>query len=108
MRKMLTLCAAAMIAISTMATEGALSGVFSVSDTKQVQFSQGNLQYQASTNTWRFAENQWDYVGTQIPDQYGHAGGTVIGSDNSNISQTYSGWIDLFGWGTSGWNNGNE
>ena len=28
----------------------------------------------------------------------------MIGSDNSNISSTYSGWIDLFGWGTSGYN----
>lgn len=69
---------------------GKLLGVFSVSGTKQVKFSQGNLQYQASTNTWRFAENQWDYVG----------------SGNENISSTYSGWIDLFGWGTSGWNSG--
>lgn len=63
---------------------GAITGVFSVSDTKKVYFSKGNLQYQASTNTWRFAENQWVY----------------IGNDNSNISSSYSGWIDLFGWGT--------
>lgn len=59
-------------------------GVFSVSATKQVTFSKGNLQYQASTNTWRFAEHQYDY----------------IGEANKNISATYSGWIDLFGWGT--------
>ena len=59
-------------------------GVFSVSATKQVTFSKGNLQYQASTNTWRFAEHQYDY----------------IGAANKNISATYSGWIDLFGWGT--------
>ena len=70
--------------------QGALPGLFSVSLTRQVRFSQGNLQYQASTNTWRFAENQYDYVGDA----------------NSNISSTYSGWIDLFGWGTSGWNSG--
>ena len=63
---------------------GALPGLFSVSATQQVHFSQGNLQYQASTNTWRFAEHQYDYVG----------------SANSNINSTYSGWIDLFGWGT--------
>jgi hypothetical protein len=56
----------------------------------QVYFSQGNLQYQASTNTWRFAENQWD----------------AVGNDNANISETYDGWIDLFGWGTSGYNHG--
>ena len=73
------------------APTGAINGKFSVSASQQVYFSQGNLQYQASTNTWRFADNQYDYVG----------------SDNSNISSTYSGWIDLFGWGTSGWNSGN-
>ena len=71
-------------------SDGVLPGVFSVSATQQVLFSQGNLQYQASTDTWRFAEHQYDYVG----------------SANSNISSTYSGWIDLFGWGTSGWNSG--
>ncbi len=65
---------------------GVLPGAFSVSGTQQVHFSQGNLQYQVSTNTWRFAEHQWDYVG----------------ADNGNISSTYSGWIDLFGWGTGG------
>lgn len=73
------------------APTGAINGAFSVGDSAQVYFSQGNLQYQASTNTWRFADNQWDYVG----------------SDNSNLSSTYNGWIDLFGWGTSGWDNGN-
>ena len=69
---------------------GVLPGRFSVSNTRQIRFSQGNLQYQASTDTWRFAENQYDYVG----------------ANNSNISQTYNGWIDLFGWGTSGYNHG--
>ena len=71
---------------------GAINGKFTINaDGDQVYFSQGNLQYQASTNTWRFAENQQDYIGW----------------DNSNISPTYDGWIDLFGWGTSGWDNGN-
>ncbi|MBR5912549.1 MAG: hypothetical protein IKZ55_11240 [Bacteroidales bacterium] len=72
------------------APTGAINGLFSVSATQQVWFSQGNLQYKASTNTWRFATNQWDYVGEA----------------NSNISSSYSGWIDLFGWGTSGYNHG--
>ena len=81
---------------------GAIKAAFSVSDSKQVYFSQGNLQYQASTGTWRFAENQWDFVGTQTPDEDGYYGGTINGSDNANISETYEGWIDLFGWGTSG------
>ena len=86
--------------ITPIIPDGALPGLFSVSATRQVRFSQGNLQYQASTNTWRFAEHQYDYVGTQTADRYGYYGGNVSGSDNSNISSTYSGWIDLFGWGT--------
>ncbi len=69
---------------------GILPGLFSISETQQVHFSQGNLQYQASTNTWKFADNQYDY----------------IGATNSNLSSTYSGWIDLFAWGTSGYNHG--
>lgn len=85
------------------APEGAINGLFTINDNgDQVYFSRGNLQYQASTNTWRFAEHQWDYVGTQTPET-GEPGGTVSGSDNYCISQTYSGWIDLFGWGTSGY-----
>ena len=85
---------------------GALNGCFTINESgNQVHFSQGNLQYQASTNTWRFAERQWDYVGAQHPDS-GEPGGTVCGSDNENISQGYNGWIDLFCWGTSGNNHG--
>lgn len=64
--------------------EGALSGVFSIGPNRKILFSKGNLQYQASTNTWRFAEKQTD----------------MIGDDNRNISSNYNGWIDLFGWGT--------
>ena len=46
--------------------DGAILAEFSVSDSTKIYFSQGNLQYQASTNTWRFAEHQWDYVGDSI------------------------------------------
>ena len=38
-------------------------GVFSVSDSTKVTFSSGNLQCTQSTNTWSFAENQYDYIG---------------------------------------------
>lgn len=86
---------------------GALNGLFSVSENAQVRFSQGNLQYQASSNTWRFAERQLDFIGSQSSNYYNYQEGTVSGSDNKYISQNYNGWIDLFGWGTSGWNNGN-
>ena len=71
---------------------GRLSGMFSVSDTKQVHFSQGNLQYQPSTNTWRFAEHQYDVTGTQ----------------NNNPEATTTNWLDLFPFGTSGWSSGAE
>ena len=69
-------------------TEKHLPGYFSVGKNKFVKLSQGNLQYRASTDTWRFANEQYD----------------IIGQDNNNISATYDGWIDLFGWGTSGYN----
>ena len=72
-------------------TTGALPGLFTINGNgDQVQFAQGNLQYQASTNTWRFADNQFDH----------------IGNDNVYVSATNSNWIDLFCWGTSGWNSG--
>ncbi len=72
--------------------EGAIDGKFSVSANQNVYFSKGNLQYKASASKsrlaqWRFAEQQYDY----------------IGNDNSHIDQYYNGWIDLFGWGTSGY-----
>ena len=63
---------------------------FSVSSSKQVYFSSGNLQYHPANNKWRFAERQTDY----------------IGEANSNISSTYNGWLDLFGWSTSTTNFG--
>lgn len=83
-------------------SEGALPGLFSVSANKQVYFSKGNLQYQASTGTWRFAEHQWDYVGDASNGTV-YEGGAKC--NNSLIASNYTGWIDLFGWGTSGWDN---
>ena len=63
---------------------------FSVAAGKQVYFSQGNLQYQASTDTWRFAEHQYDVV----PEE--DLAFTKVTSD-------YDEWIDVFGWGSSGY-----
>ena len=69
---------------------GNLPGKFSVSSTKQVRFASGNLQRRWYYDDWSFAEHQWD----------------VIGADNTNISNPdYEGYIDLFGWGTSGYND---
>ena len=59
MRKTLLSLLFAAMTMTALATppQGALSGLFSVSATQQVRFSQGNLQYQASTQTWKFAAN---------------------------------------------------
>lgn len=70
--------------------QGATKGLFSVNGSKKVYFSQGNLQYVGNSNTWKFAENQWEYLGNN-----GQGGSSHV------IIR------DLFGWGTSGWNNGN-
>ena len=75
--------------------EGAIGGLFSVNVSKQVYFSQGNLQYQASTSKWRFAEHQYDRSDNKE---------NVSSSYDENFASNYSGWIDLFGWGTSGYN----
>ena len=82
--------------------DGALPGVFSVSQGQTVHFSMGNLQYRASTSTWRFAEHQWDFVGDA-------ENGNVFDSNgekcNNNLrGADYTGWIDQFSWGTSGYN----
>jgi len=81
-------------------------------DGTQVYFSMGNLQYQGSTSTWRFAEYQFEYVGdANVGNVYSngqHPNSSLDGtkSDNALIAQYYSGWIDQFGWGTSGYNHG--
>lgn len=68
-------------------TEGAINARYTVGDNVTVVFAKGNLQYQASTQTWRFASDQFDYIGL---------GNDAIAADNQD-------WIDLFGWGTSGY-----
>ena len=74
--------------------EGAVNGLFTINaNGDQVYFSQGNLQYigSAATPYWKFAENQWDCLGTS----------TGQNSSNQTVDR------DLFGWGTSGYNHNN-
>ena len=93
--------------------DGTLPGLFSVSENRKVRFSQGNLQFNPDDNVWRFAEDQWDFVGgTCFDDSLGEMNvGTVYAngakSDNTKVFKYYPGWIDLYGWATSGWDNGN-
>ncbi len=65
--------------VTFLPTEGVLNGEFSVSGTKKVRFSKGNLQYNVTNQTWQFAANQYDYLGS---------------------SNSINGVMDLFGWGT--------
>ena len=70
--------------------QGAINGQFTINGNgDKVYFSKGNLQYigSASTPYWKFADNQWDYLGTTT-------------GQNSTIQNVDR---DLFGWGTSGW-----
>ena len=73
--------------------EGAVNGLFTINEAgDQVYFSKGNLQYKPYTNTWRFAENQYDF----------------IGGDNSNTynGANHRGWMDLFSWSANGRQHG--
>lgn len=45
-------------------------GAFSINQKKAVFFSKGNLQYDESTNTWRFAEHQWDIAEGEWTDLF--------------------------------------
>lgn len=81
------------IVIAISHPKGAINSLFTINaNGEQVYFSQGNLQYigSAATPYWKFAENQWDYLGTT----------TGQNSNNENVDR------DLFGWGTSGYNHG--
>lgn len=103
--KKISLFAFALLATLTAAAqqmpEGSLPARFKVSADKEVVFARGNLQYTTQgehacadgttqKGTWRIADNQYDF----------------IGDANANIAEDYTGYIDLFGWGTSGWSGG--
>ena len=101
------------VKVTAKPSDGLLAGKFSVSDTKQVQFSQGNLQavvgggyapnyYYASS--WKFAEHQWDYIGYAFAGSYFKTGNTVdlfgwVGSDADN---------NRFGYGLCASTNDND
>lgn len=57
-------------------SDGTASGIFSVSETRKVRFSHGNLQYKNGIG-WRFAEHQYNVAGSWTSD-----------------------YVDLYGWGT--------
>lgn len=78
--------AALSVAANNPMDEGALPGLYSVSATKKVRFSKGNLQYDKTNSEWSFMANQYDIVETA----------------NQNVGTNYENWsvVSLFGWGT--------
>ncbi|MCQ2959541.1 MAG: hypothetical protein MJ198_05060 [Bacteroidales bacterium] len=103
--------------IQTSSIRGSLNGVFSVSLDQTILFSKGNLQYQPVSETWRFAEHQYDVVGgidkevsTDISGNvYETIDGTLTKCSNLNMhDETYQGWIDVFSYGCTGWNGGQQ
>ncbi|MBR4492821.1 MAG: hypothetical protein IKO98_09205 [Bacteroidales bacterium] len=90
------------------------------SNSKRLMVAPGNLQYQASSDSWRFAAHGYDFIGGASL-YYGTNGWTTnFGATSNDLTpnnrtyggkingtaygdrKTQSGWIDLFGWGTSG------
>lgn len=73
-------------------------GLFTVSgsgsDAKKVVISQSNLQYHKGLQEWSFLMFQYE----------------IVEKSEQNVGSDYSSQncITLFGWGTSGWDNGNE
>lgn len=74
---------------------GVLNDWFMVSNKKSVLLADGNLRYNPAANEWRFADNQYDFIHDAKAEDI-----------TSEYSGTYDGWIDLFGFGTSGYNSG--
>ena len=71
--------------------EGELPGVFTLKDGRKICFSQGNLQFNCNNHEFKFSDEQneklyrdWDLA-------------------NWEIEPNEEGWIDVFGWGTSGY-----
>ena len=70
-------------------------GLFTINSSgNKVRFSQGNLQYDIAQDKWSFAVQQY----------------VTIESDGQNVGLDYAGQniVSLFGWGTSGFDNGNQ
>ena len=86
--------------------DGAISGVFSVSSTKKVYFSKGNLRY--ASGAWSFFDNQYDYYTSYSDDAWDKFGwstsATDYGMNTSQNNSDYSG--DFVDWGATmgtGW-----
>ena len=87
-----------------------MEGEFSVSYTKKVYFSCGNLQYNLSSGDWRFA-TLGTMAYTMLPANfhfYPSYANAYMMEPAGNVGTNYGsytandGWISLFGWGATG------
>ena len=100
-----------------MSVEGPyIDAEYTAGSDKKIKFSRGNLQYLGTgtsgmeTPRWRIADHQYDVMGNGSNGNV-----TISGYDKYNTGtgyntvadDDYKAARDLFGWGTSGWNNGN-
>lgn len=74
--------------------------VFSVSDTKQVYFSNGNLQLPAAS-TWEFAGKQWSCFGNSQSDNHRDLFGWGTGNNPNQSSNSTSSYRTFNDWGTA-------
>lgn len=81
--------------LSPFSDYGYTNSAFNVSASHQVVFSAGNLQFQR----YREGGLTWKYKWRFAPNQYDR-----IGDNNQNVPNNT--WLDLMGWATSGYNNG--
>ena len=68
--------------------DGELPGVFTLKDGRKICFSKGNLQFHCKNYEFKLAEEQYETLGKEA---------------NEKCAPDYDGWIDIFGWGTSGY-----
>jgi len=80
--------------------ENALSGQFSVSATKKVYFSKGNLQLSAA-NTWKFADSQWSCFGNSQSDNHRDLFGWGTGNNPNQTSTNNNDYSSFTDWGSN-------
>ncbi|MCQ2324982.1 MAG: hypothetical protein MJZ58_02170 [Paludibacteraceae bacterium] len=108
------------VAVTLNDAKGAIPFAFSISADKQVYFSQGPLQYCAAPTSgetthkvatpvnsfqqgiFRFAEHQYDFVGNA---EKGNVYANGKKCNNLKFASDYNGWIDMFCFGASGYEN---
>ena len=100
----LVICVMALLFVGCEPIAPEVIGVFSVSETKQVTFSPGNLQYTQSTNTWSFASTQWEMIGTDNVTGGSVSSDTTFGDRKEGTALADK--VDLFGRSTSATNFG--